>query len=110
MMYPEIPELYDAARRTMHSLGFAWTDPRTRREYPPPCGAHAERVIVRHVERAAVDDADPVAHTAFYLLGCVACRTVAAFPASNLALITPSARRALHLELARAGWWLPWLP
>jgi hypothetical protein len=113
MFSPEIPELYDAARRTMHDLGFEWTDPRTNVTYPPPracraAGECAVRAILRHVERIAIDDGDPIAHTAFYLLACPTCRIVTAFPESNLALVTPNARRALHLELAAEGWWLPW--
>lgn len=107
----EIPELYDVARRTCHEVGLAWTDPRTHVTYPPPpCTAAGEcthRAIVRHVERAEIDAADPIAHTAFYLLGCAHCRTVTAFPDSNLALVTPRARLALHVDLAAEGWWLP---
>jgi hypothetical protein len=81
------PEVYDAARRC-----------------PTAC---ASRILVQHVEHAEIDEADPIAHTAFYLLACPTCRTVSAFPESNLALATPRARRALHFELAADGWWLP---
>lgn len=108
-MLPEIPELYDAARRTMHDLGFEWTDPRTNVTYPPPPCSCAHAALVRRVERIEIDEADPIAHTAFHVLGCLTCRMVTAFPESNLALVTPRARRALHLELAAEGWWLPWL-
>lgn len=104
----EIPEVYDAARRVSHDLGFSWTDPRTNSTYPAPCFEHTAHLLIRHVERAPIDDADPIAHTAFFLLGCPTCRQVVAFPESNLALMTPRARRALHLELVVDGWWLPW--
>jgi len=109
-MLPEQPELYDVARRTCHDEGFPWTDPRTNVTYPPPrdCPTGcASRILVQHVEHAEIDEADAIAHTAFYLLGCPTCRTVEGFPASNLTLVTPRARRALHLELAADGWWLP---
>ena len=115
-MVDERPELYDAARRTMHDLGFSWTDPRTGVTYPPPpcrsCAplglpACANAELLRHVKRATIDDADPIAHTAFYVLGCRDCRAAIAFPEQNLALVTPRARLALHLELAAEGWWLP---
>jgi hypothetical protein len=107
---PEHPELYDTARRVSHDLGFAWTDPRTRITYPPPpCATSCrERGLVRTVERAEIDETDPVKHTAFVVLACASCRLVSIFPESNFALVTPRAKRQLHLELAALGWWLPW--
>ena len=33
---PEIPALYDVARRICHEHGLPWTDPRTGVTYPPP--------------------------------------------------------------------------
>jgi len=103
----DIPELYDVARRVCHEAGMEWTDPRTATTYPAPPCACARRSLLRHVERAPIDDADPIAHTAFYLLVCPACRIVTVFPVANLALLTAEARVALHLDLAAQGWWLP---
>jgi len=108
-MTPEIPELYDVARRVTHELGGAWTDPRTNVAYPPPCAECGYRKL-RHCDHVSIDDADPIAHTSFYLLACGVCRTVVAFPVDNLALVTARARRELHLELAARGWWLPFDP
>ena len=36
MMWPEVPALYDVARRVCHDSGLPWTDPRTGVTYPPP--------------------------------------------------------------------------
>jgi hypothetical protein len=108
-MYPEIPELYDAARSASHASGFPWTDPRSNVTYPPPPCDCGELSLIRRMEHISIDETDPIAHTAFFVLGCPVCRMARAFPESNLALVTPRARRALHLALAADGWWLPWL-
>jgi hypothetical protein len=100
----EIPALYDVARRTCHEFGLPWTDPRTGITYPPPC-PH-EWIPIEQVY-AEIDEADAVAHTVFWLLGCRRCRTVDAFPACNAALMTPRFLAALRDELARHNWTVP---
>jgi hypothetical protein len=104
-IHEENPALYAVARRVCHSLGLPWTDPRNGVTYlPPPQPCACDLDILRRVERAEVDEADPVKHTAFYLLGCPTCRDVVAFPIQNLELTTARYRAALRAELARDGW------
>jgi len=54
------------------------------------------------VERAEIDEADPVAHTSFMLLEC-ACGAVTAFPLENYALTTARYKARLRGELAAQG-------
>jgi hypothetical protein len=63
--------------------------------------------VVRRVEHAEIDLDDPVTHR---LRGAGLSELPHGdhLPESNFALITPRARRQLHLELAALGWWLPW--
>ena len=74
-------------------------------EFPNICLHEWE--VIAWINRAEVSEGDAIAHTSFTLIGCVRCRTVDAFPASNAALITPRYRDRLTRELAAGGWRLP---
>ena len=63
-----------------------------------------EFITVRQVPHAEIDERDPVAHTAFIVLGCPTCHHVEAFPATNMDLVTPRFMRALADDLERDGW------
>jgi len=54
------------------------------------------------IERAPIDDADPVAHTSFMLLSCD-CGAVTAFPLENYALTTSRYKADLARSLAAGG-------
>lgn len=56
---------------------------------------------------AEIDEADPIRHTSFMLIGCQRCRTVDAFPPMNAKLATPRFVERLRRELATRGWRLP---
>lgn len=36
MMWQEIPQLYEVAKKICHDLGLPWTDPRTGEVWRPP--------------------------------------------------------------------------
>jgi hypothetical protein len=61
------------------------------------CGG---RDVVRYVDHAPVDDTDPIAHTAFYVLGCPQCHRATVFPVQNFTLVTTQAQLTLQRELA----------
>jgi hypothetical protein len=66
-----------------------------------------EWIVVERVNHAEIDAADPVAHTAFAVIGCRRCRTVDLFPVENAALVTRRYFEALRLDLAARNWNLP---
>jgi hypothetical protein len=66
-----------------------------------------EWTVIERVTHAEIDEADPLAHTAFAVIGCVNCRTVDLFPVENAALVTPRYLLALRRDLAGRNWCLP---
>jgi hypothetical protein len=63
--------------------------------------------VIRRVERAEIDEADPVAHTGLVVIGCLNCRLALVYPIENAALVTPRYFEALRLDLAHRNWSLP---
>lgn len=63
--------------------------------------------VLRYVEHAPIDEDDPIAHTNFYVLGCVRCRATAAFPIANAVLCTQPFTDALNAALDAAGYRVP---
>jgi hypothetical protein len=69
-----------------------------------PC-EHEDHIIA-HIDHARIDDTDPIAHTAFYLMGCVKCHRAIGFPVENCALITESCRAELATFCSVRGYQL----